>query len=27
MVVKHADTWFTFAVKTEQPEVLPLYIG
>ena len=27
LLLPHADTWFTSAVKTEQPEVVPLYIG
>jgi len=27
LLLAHADTQFTSAVKTEQPEVVPLYIG
>ena len=27
LLLAHAATPFTFAVKTEQPEVVPLYIG
>ena len=27
LLLAHADIRFTSAVKTEQPEVVPLYIG
>jgi len=27
LLLAHVDTRFTSAVKTEQPEVVPLYIG
>jgi len=27
LLFAHADTWLTSAVKTKQPEVVPLYIS
>ena len=27
LLLAQTDTWFTSAVKTEQPEVVPFYIG